>query len=177
MQSRKIGVLLGGLSSEREVSLRTGEAVLAALRQRGHDAVPIYDDRDVDVALRQEQIEVAFIALHGRWGEDGCIQGLLEMLGIPYTGSDVMASALAMHKAKAKELFRLYNLPTPAYYTLTGVDEVAAVHGDFGLPCVVKPVREGSSVGVTICTSLDELQPAIERALCFDDEVLVERYI
>ena len=78
MQSRKIGVLLGGLSSEREVSLRTGEAVLAALRERGHDAIPIYVDRDVDVALRQEQIDVAFIALHGRWGEDGCIQGLLE---------------------------------------------------------------------------------------------------
>jgi D-alanine--D-alanine ligase len=120
MQSRKIGVLLGGMSSEREVSLRTGEAVLAALRERGHRVVPIYVDRDVDVALRQEQIEVAFIALHGRWGEDGCIQGLLEMLGIPYTGSDVLASALAMHKAKAKELFRLHNLPTPAYYTVTG---------------------------------------------------------
>src|SRR5215467_5148169 len=151
MQSRKIGVLLGGLSSEREVSLRTGEAVLAALRQRGHDAVPIYVDRDVDVALRQEQIEVAFVALHGRWGEDGCIQGLLEMLGIPYTGSDVLASALAMHKAKAKELFRLHNLPTPAYYSLGGAaitgasgEDLAALHGDFGFPCVVKPIREGS---------------------------------
>jgi D-alanine-D-alanine ligase len=119
MQSRKIGVLLGGLSSEREVSLRTGEAVLAALRDRGHDAVPIYVDRDVDVALRQERIEVAFIALHGRWGEDGSIQGMLEMLGIPYTGSDVLASALAMHKGKAKELFRMHNLPTPAYYCST----------------------------------------------------------
>ena len=144
MQSRKIGVLLGGLSSERDVSLRTGEAVLAALRERGHDAVPIYVDRDVDVALRQEQIEVAFIALHGRWGEDGCIQGMLEMMGIPYTGSDVMASALAMHKGKAKELFRLHNLPTPAYYVLdaaalAGVpvpvstaspDELIAIHVD-----------------------------------------------
>jgi D-alanine-D-alanine ligase len=190
MQSRKIGVLLGGLSSERDVSLRTGEAVLAALRERGHDAVPIYVDRDVDVALRQEQIEVAFIALHGRWGEDGCIQGLLEMLGIPYTGSDVLASALAMHKGKAKELFRLHNLPTPAYYTLSAAsvaaggagaavadDELAAIHGDFGFPCVVKPIREGSSVGVTICRSPAELGPAIERALCFDDELLVERFI
>jgi D-alanine-D-alanine ligase len=179
MQSRKIGVLLGGLSSEREVSLRTGEAVLAALRERGHDAVPIYVDHDVDVALRQEQIDVAFIALHGRWGEDGCIQGLLELLGIPYTGSDVMASALAMHKGKAKELFRLHNLPTPAYYTLTAEDtaDLAGVHGDFGFPCVVKPIREGSSVGVAICQSLDELGPAIERALCFDDEILVERFI
>jgi len=182
MQSRKIGVLLGGLSSERDVSLRTGEAVLAALRDRGHDAVPIYVDRDVDVALRQEQIEVAFIALHGRWGEDGCIQGLLEMLGIPYTGSDVLASALAMHKGKAKELFRLHNLPTPAYYSLTdamvaGAGDLAAVHGDFGFPCVVKPLREGSSVGVTICRAPGGLGPAVERALCFDDEILIERYI
>src|SRR3954470_9277717 len=122
MQSREIGVLLGGLSSEREVSLRTGEAVLAALTQRGLDAIPIYVDRDIDVALRQEKIDVAFIALHGRWGEDGCIQGLLETPGIPYTGSDVLASALGMHKGKAKELFRLHNLPTPAYYTLTAAE-------------------------------------------------------
>jgi D-alanine-D-alanine ligase len=179
MQSRKVGVLLGGLSSEREVSLRTGEAVLAALRERGHDAIPIYVDHDVDVALRQEQIDVAFIALHGRLGEDGCIQGLLELLGIPYTGSDVMASALAMHKGKAKELFRLHNLPTPAYYTLTADDtaDLAGVHGDFGFPCVVKPIREGSSVGVAICRGLDDLAPAVEKALCFDDEVLVERFI
>jgi D-alanine-D-alanine ligase len=179
MQSRKVGVLMGGLSSEREVSLRTGEAVLTALRERGHDAIPIYVDHDVDVALRQEQIDVAFIALHGRMGEDGCIQGLLELLGIPYTGSDVMASALAMHKGKAKELFRLHNLPTPAYYTLTEDDasDLAAVHGDFGFPCVVKPIREGSSVGVAICHSLHELGPAIEKALCFDDEILVERFI
>jgi len=181
MQSRKIGVLLGGLSSERDVSLRTGEAVLAALRERGHDVVPIYVDRDVDVALRQEQIEVAFIALHGRWGEDGCVQGLLEMLGIPYTGSDVLASGLAMHKAKAKELFRLHNVATPAYYTLGGGaapgDDLIALHGDFGFPCVVKPVREGSSVGVTICRTMDDLGPAIERARCFDDEILVERFI
>jgi len=179
MQSPKIGILLGGNSSERDVSLRTGEAVLAALRERGHDAIPIYVDQDVDVALRQEQIDVAFIALHGRLGEDGCIQGLLELLGIPYTGSDVMASALAMHKAKAKELFRLHNLPTPAYYTL-GADEtidLATLHADFGFPCVVKPVREGSSVGVTICKSFDELAPAVEQALCFDDQILVERFI
>jgi D-alanine-D-alanine ligase len=184
MQSQKIGVLLGGLSSESKVSLSTGEAVVTALRKRGHDVVPIYVDRDVDVAVRQEQIEVAFIALHGRWGEDGCIQGLLEMLGIPYTGSDVLASALAMHKAKAKELFRLHNLPTPAYYTLSAPqaapgpdDDLAAIHGDFGFPCVVKPAREGSSVGVAICRSTSELAQAIERARCFDDEILVERYI
>ena len=179
MQFRKIGVLLGGMSSEREVSLRTGEAVIAALRERGHDVRPIYVDRDIDIALRQEDIDVAFVALHGRLGEDGCVQGLLELLGIPYTGSDVLASALAMHKAKAKELFRLHNLPTPAYYTLTAddLDDLAGVHGDFGFPCVVKPVREGSSVGVSICREAEELLPAVTRALSFDDEVLVERFI
>ncbi|MFN0248081.1 MAG: D-alanine--D-alanine ligase [Kofleriaceae bacterium] len=179
MQSKKIGVLLGGLSSEREVSLRTGEAVLAALRERGHDVTPIYVDRDVDVALRQEKVDVAFIALHGRWGEDGCIQGLLETLGIPYTGSDVLASALAMNKSKSKELFRLHNLPTPAYYTMTSADaiDIAGMHGDFGFPCIVKPVNEGSSVGVTICHSLADLAPAVECALSFDNEILVERFI
>lgn len=179
MQSRKIGVLLGGLSTEREVSLRTGEAVLAALRARGHDATPIYVDRDVDVALRQEKIDVAFIALHGRWGEDGCIQGLLETMGIPYTGSDVLASALAMHKGKAKELFRLHNLPTPAYYTLCDDEagDLDGIHGDFGFPCVVKPIREGSSVGITICHSMAELAVAVDSALRFDDELLIERFI
>jgi D-alanine-D-alanine ligase len=179
MQSRKIGVLLGGLSSEREVSLRTGEAVIAALRERGHAVVPIYVDGDVDVALRQEQPDVAFVALHGRMGEDGCVQGVLELLGIPYTGSDVLASALAMHKGKAKELFRLHNLPTPAYYTMTAADtaDLASIHGDFGFPCVVKPIREGSSVGVTIVRAEADLAAAIERALSFDDEILVERFI
>ncbi|HEX4455121.1 MAG TPA: D-alanine--D-alanine ligase [Kofleriaceae bacterium] len=179
MQSQKIGVLLGGLSSEREVSLRTGEAVIEALRERGHEVVPIYVDGDVDVALRQEQPDVAFVALHGRMGEDGCVQGVLELLGIPYTGSDVLASALAMHKGKAKELFRLHNLPTPAYYTMTAADtaDLGSIHGDFGFPCVVKPIREGSSVGVTIVRTEAELPAAIERALAFDDEILVERFI
>src|SRR4029078_7263133 len=97
--------------------------------------------------------------------------GLLEMLGIPYTGSDVMASALAMHKGKAKELFRLHNLPTPAYYTLTSVEasDLEGVHGDFGFPCVVKPIREGSSVGVTIFYDREQLPPAVERVFAVAD--------
>jgi D-alanine-D-alanine ligase len=177
MKKRKIGVLMGGLSSERDVSIQTGEAICAALVERGHDAVPVYVDRDLDLVLRQHPIDVAFLALHGRYGEDGCVQGLLEILGIPYTGSDVMASALAMHKTKAKELFRLHNLPTPAYYTLVSGEDAIEAHGDFGFPCVVKPAREGSSVGVAICTTPDELTAAVERAQCFDEEVLVERYI
>jgi D-alanine-D-alanine ligase len=143
---------MGGSSSEREVSIRSGEAIIAALRERQVHAVPVYLDRDVDQILRQEHIDVAFLALHGRIGEDGCIQGLLESMGIPYTGSDVLASALAMDKIKAKEMFRLHNLPTPAYHVLSDEDDldVMAAHGDFGFPCVVMPAREGSSVGVQI---------------------------
>src|SRR5687767_15990286 len=146
MRQKKIGVLCGGLSAEREISLRTGEAICGTLVERGFDASRIYVDRDLDLVLRQTRIDVAFIALHGRYGEDGCVQGLLELLGIPYTGSGVLASALAMHKVKAKELFRMHNLPTPAYY-VADADDVDPVgrHGDFGFPCVVKPAREGSS--------------------------------
>src|SRR5882762_10118866 len=109
---RKVGVLLGGLSGEREVSIRSGEAILVALTERGHDACPVFVDRDIDLVLRQMRVDVAFLALHGRYGEDGCIQGLLEVLGIPYTGSGVLASALAMNNAKSKEILRLHNLPT-----------------------------------------------------------------
>lgn len=177
--SRKIGVFMGGLSSEREVSLRSGEAILSTLRQRGHHAVPVYVDRDVDVAIRDLQPDVAFIALHGGMGEDGCVQGLLELLSVPYTGSDVMASALAMHKAMAKEMFRLHNVPTPPHYTRAAfVDgDDARAHGDFGFPCVVKPNSAGSSVGVTICRSEADLAPAVAFARRFDREILVERFI
>jgi len=170
---------MGGLSSERAVSITTGEAVLAALRDRGYDAQPIFVDRDVDLVIRQSGIDVAFIALHGRYGEDGCIQGLLETMGIPYTGSDVLSSALAMHKVKAKQLFRLANVPTPPGYVLHRDRDVHAIsnHADFGFPAVVKPVTEGSSVGVAIAHTEAEFYAACQRAFCFDDEILIERFI
>ncbi len=179
MRNRRIGVLMGGLSSEKAVSLDTGDAVLGALTDLGYDAHPVFVDRDLDLALRQAQIDVAFNALHGRYGEDGCVQGMLETLGIPYTGSDVLASALAMHKVKAKEIFRLHNLPTPAYYVMPQDHEAdpVAYHGDFGFPAVVKPVGEGSSVGVEIVDNEDELRDACERAFCFDNDLLIERFI
>jgi D-alanine-D-alanine ligase len=179
MKSRKIGVLMGGLSSEKAISLATGESVVAALVERGYDAQPVFVDRDIDLVLRQARIDVAFIALHGRFGEDGCIQGMLETLGIPYTGSGVLASALAMNKAKAKELFRLHNLPTPPSYVLPRVDDadILEYHGDFGFPVVVKPLAEGSSVGVAIAHTPDELMAACERAFVFDDALLIERFI
>ncbi|MEA2700916.1 MAG: D-alanine-D-alanine ligase [Myxococcales bacterium] len=176
---RKIGVLLGGLSGERDVSIRSGEAIVAALVERGHDAVPVFVDRDIDLVLRQMRIDVAFLALHGRYGEDGCVQGLLEVLGIPYTGSGVLASALAMNKAKTKEILRLHNLPTAPGYVIaadSGEDLIES-HGSFGFPVVVKPSGEGSSLGVTVARDEMELESAVEEAIRFDDDVLVERFV
>jgi D-alanine-D-alanine ligase len=183
--SRKIGVLIGGLSAEREVSYRSGEAILETLRERGHDACPVFVDRDVDLGLRQSRIDVAFLALHGRYGEDGCIQGLLELMGIPYTGSGVLASGLAMNKAKAKEVLRWHNLPTAPGYVIDGaasgdeadLGDVAKSHGAFGFPVVVKPAGEGSSLGVRLARDELELETAVEDALRFDDLVIVERFV
>jgi D-alanine-D-alanine ligase len=169
---------MGGLSSERELSLRTGEAVHAALVDRGYDAVKVFVDSDLDLVLRAERVDIAFLALHGRYGEDGCVQGMLELFGIPYTGSSVLSSALAMDKLKAKELFRLHNLSTPPYYVhIRGEGAPREQHGSFGFPSVVKPRAEGSSLGVRRCDEIDELETAIDGALRFDDHVLVERYV
>ncbi len=179
MKSKRIGVLMGGLSSEREVSIKTGDAVHEALVARGYDAVKIYVDRDIDRVLRQTPIDVAFLALHGTYGEDGCIQGLLELLGIPYTGSDVLASALAMDKLKAKELFRLHNVPTPPYYDVhaSQLDDLEEIHGSFGFPAFVKPRRQGSSVGAGKAGNFAELAALAEQAARFDKNVLVERFV
>jgi D-alanine-D-alanine ligase len=179
---KRVGVLMGGLSAEREVSLRTGAGVADALESLGHDVVRLAfgpGTRAVDELLRDSGIEVAFLALHGRGGEDGCIQGMLELMSIPYTGSSVLASALAMDKLKAKEMFRLYNVPTPPYYVATRADleELAELHGSFGFPVIVKPRGEGSSVGMTKAGSLLELAAAIETALEHDPFALVERYV
>src|SRR6478609_11572340 len=180
MRGRRIGVLLGGLSSERDLSLRTGEAVYGALIERGFDAVKVFVDSDLDLVLRAERVDVAFLALHGRYGEDGCVQGLLELFGIPYTGSSVLSSALAMDKLKSKELFRLHNVPTPPYYVFdqnSSAADIEEVHGSFGFPVIVKPRREGSSLGVTRADNLSELARAIKAALAYDSSVLVERFI
>lgn len=173
---------MGGTSAERDVSLRTGEGVAKALEQRGHEVVRIAygpDTRGVDELVREADLDVAFLALHGKGGEDGCVQGLLELLGVPYTGSSVLASALAMDKLKAKELFRLHNVPTPPYYVATASDlgELDEVHGSFGFPVIVKPRAEGSSVGVAKANDVRELGEAIRAALEHDESVLVERFI
>jgi D-alanine-D-alanine ligase len=152
---------MGGTSGEREVSLRSGNAIARALEDKGYEVVRVDLNADDDWAsvVREARIDSAFLALHGRLGEDGCVQGLCEVLGIPYTGSGVLASALAMDKVKAKELFRQHNVPTPAYYV------------------IVKPRGEGSSLGMTKVTRPSELHDAIVKSLQFDDVALVERYI
>lgn len=170
---------MGGPGPEREISIQSGEAVAKALEERGYPVVKIFVDHDVDRVLRQTPIDVAFNALHGTYGEDGCIQGLLEMLQIPYTGSGVLASALAMDKVKAKELFRLYNVSTPPYYTVNSsqLDELDVLHGSFGYPVFVKPRCGGSTIGATRVKSATELRDAVELALRFDGVAIVERYV
>jgi D-alanine-D-alanine ligase len=180
---KRVGVIMGGSSGEREVSLRSGAAVADALAARGHDVVRITvgeDTAELGAMIKRARIDVAFLALHGRHGEDGCVQGLLELLHVPYTGSNVLASALAMDKLKAKEMFRLHNVPTPPYYTLSSADDIAdleTLHGSFGYPVIVKPRGEGSSLGVAKANSASELAQAIEAALAFDDTVIVERFV
>lgn len=178
-QQKKVGVLMGGIGPEREISLKTGDAIATALEGRGHHVVRIDVDRSLDETLRKTPIDVAFLALHGTYGEDGCVQGLLEMMGIPYTGSGVLASALAMDKLKAKELFRLYNVPTPAYYVVEREDlgRLEEMHGSFGFPVFVKPRRSGSSVGAGRATNMSELAQRCEEAAKFDSSVLVERFV
>ena len=182
-ERKRIGVIMGGSSSEREVSLRSGAAVADALEARGHDVVRLMLGEtfgpEILASLMRARLDTAFLALHGRLGEDGCIQGLLEIAQIPYTGSSVLASALAMDKVKAKELFRLHNVPTPPYYMLESKDvaDLEAIHGSFGFPVMVKPRGEGSSLGVAKATDPLELSRAVASALEYDDVVIVERFV
>ena len=180
---KRVGVIMGGSSGEREVSLRSGEAVANALEARGHSVFRVVLGETPETAaatMRDANVDVAFLALHGRHGEDGCIQGLLELARIPYTGSSVLSSALAMDKLKAKELFRLHNVATPPYYMVTADEDLAdleTIHGSFGFPVIVKPRGEGSSLGVKKANSVAELSQAIHAALELDDAVLVERFV
>jgi D-alanine-D-alanine ligase len=177
MKTKKIGVLLGGLSAEREVSLKSGAAVHKALLARGYNAVAIDVGRDLAARLAEEKIEVAFVCLHGRYGEDGAVQGLLELAGIPYTGSGVLASALAMDKVFAKKIFAASGLTITPYVVCIKGDVPDAATLPFALPVVVKPSREGSSVGVSIVKTGQDLPQALENAFRYDREVLVEKYV
>lgn len=177
LKKKKIGVLMGGLSAEREVSLASGAAVHKALVSRGYDAVAIDVGRDIPQVLAREGVDTAFISLHGRYGEDGAVQGVLEMMGIPYTGSGIMASALAMNKIFAKQVFSSSGLVVAPYRVLRREDKFAADELGFSFPLVVKPSQEGSSVGISIVKKADGIPAALETAFRYDREILVEKFI
>ena len=168
---------MGGRSAEREISLKSGAMVLNALKKSGVDA-HAFDPRDSGFeALKSQGYARAFIALHGRFGEDGTVQGALEYLGIPYTGSGVMASALAMDKWRTKLLWHAAGLPTPAYQLMNARTDPAALAAQLGLPLMVKPAREGSSIGMSKVTSVEKIAPAYELAARYDEVVIAERFI
>ncbi len=178
LQQKRIAVLMGGLSAEREVSLRTGQAVLKALLENGFDAVAIDVERDLPQQLHEAAIEVAFIALHGRYGEDGTVQGLLEMLQIPYTSSGVLASSMAMDKVVTKQILLYHEISTPGFLAYrAGDDEAAVFEHCRHFPLVVKPAREGSTIGITIAQNQAELKAGLKEALKHDDLVLIEDFI
>jgi len=173
----KVAVLFGGASAEREVSLMSGKAVLAALQGAGVDA-HAFDpaERDLHI-LKEEGYDRVFIALHGRGGEDGTVQGALELMGIPYTGSGVMASALSMDKWRTKMVWLANGLPTPRYAILEADTDWDAVVRELGLPIFVKPVHEGSSMGATKVTEAGQLRAAWELAARYDSLVIAEEFI
>ena len=173
----KVAVLLGGRSAEREVSLKSGAMVLNALRSRGVDA-HAFDPQQRDLAaLIAEKFDRVFIALHGRYGEDGTIQGALELLGIPYTGSGVLASALAMDKWRTKLVWQAAGIPTPRYEVLTAQSDFAAVAARLALPLMVKPANEGSSIGMSKVRAGADLEEAYALAANYDSVVLAEQFI
>jgi D-alanine-D-alanine ligase len=179
LRGMRMAVLMGGRSAEREVSLQTGKAVAEALRERGYHPLELDVGPDVVSRLVDERVQVVFIALHGRYGEDGTIQGLLESMEIPYTGSGVLASALGMDKLRSRWIFQQLGLPVPPYRVLTREDapSFSPEKDGPGFPLVVKPSREGSSVGVSIVGTPGALAAALEGALGFGSPILVERYI
>ncbi|SFT98764.1 D-alanine-D-alanine ligase [Kosakonia arachidis] len=182
--AEKVAVLLGGTSAEREVSLNSGAAVLVGLREGGVDAHGV-DPRDVDVTrLKEMGFSKAFIALHGRGGEDGTLQGLLELINMPYTGSGVMASAISMDKLRSKLLWQGAGLPVAPWVAFErsefesglSCDDIQRID-ELGLPVIVKPSREGSSVGMSKVDKSEDLQAALALAFQYDDEVLIEKWL
>ncbi|HYX66597.1 MAG TPA: D-alanine--D-alanine ligase [Burkholderiales bacterium] len=173
----KVAVLLGGRSAEREVSLKSGAMVVKALQSRGVDAAPFDPAERGLEELAREKFARVFIALHGRFGEDGTVQGVLEWLGIPYTGSGVLASALAMDKLRTKRIWQAEKLPTPPYAVLDKTTDLRAVAKKLGLPLMVKPASEGSSIGMSKVRSAAALDEAYALAANYDRVVLAEKFI
>lgn len=177
----KVAVLMGGKSAERDISLMSGGGVLKALQSRGVDA-HAFDPAERDlVELKREGFQRCFIALHGRFGEDGTVQGALELLGIPYTGSGVMASAISIDKVMTKRVWLAEGVPTPRYTLLRrgayGDQDVGRLHTDLGLPLIVKPAREGSSIGVAKVQDPKDMRAAVDAAAALDADVLCEQFI
>ncbi|WP_407292085.1 D-alanine--D-alanine ligase [Stutzerimonas zhaodongensis] len=173
----RVAVLYGGKSAEREVSLKSGAAVLSALQAAGVNAFGIDVDDTLLARLSSEQIDRAFIVLHGRGGEDGSMQGLLECAGIPYTGSGILASALAMDKLRTKQVWQSLDLPTPRHAVLANEADCRAAAEGLGFPLIVKPAHEGSSIGMAKVANVDELIAAWRAASRYDSQVLVEQWI
>lgn len=175
----KVGVIAGGVSSEREISLRSGQAVFNALKELGYNSVFIDAGPDLCEKIKAEKIDIAFLVLHGGWGENGAVQGMLEVMGIPYTGSGVLASALAMDKVASKKMFLYHNIPVPNFKVITKKDYLNSGISQlpFGFPCVVKPANEGSSIGVNIVKDDREFQSAINEAFKYGNRVIIEKFI
>jgi D-alanine-D-alanine ligase len=179
LRRRRIGVLMGGHSAERAISLKTGQAILKALTRQGFKARGIDAGAELPHQLRREKIQAAFLALHGPGGEDGTVQGLLETMGIPYTGSGVLASAMAIDKVVSKRLFDSAGLSTPRWFAAhrSHAADVPAQARRLGYPLVVKPSRQGSALGVSIVNKPGELAAALRKAFKLDADVVVERCI
>ena len=173
----RVAVLYGGKSAEREVSLKSGAAVIDALTTAGVDVVAIDVGDDLLDRLQSEKIDRAFISLHGRGGEDGSMQGLLECLGIPYTGSGILASALAMDKLRTKQVWQSLGIPTPRHAVLASESDCLQASTELGFPLIVKPAHEGSSIGMAKVNSAQELVAAWQDAAKYDSQVLVEQWI
>jgi D-alanine-D-alanine ligase len=173
----KVGVLFGGRSAEREISIISGNGVLKALQSQGIDAHPFDPGQRSLAELAAEKFDRVFIALHGRYGEDGSLQGALELLGIPYTGSGVMASAVGMDKITTKKIWLMHGVPTPKYASIEAGTDLGKVARELGLPLIVKPPLEGSTIGITKVTRAEDLKAAVELATGFDEVVLAEEFV
>lgn len=173
----KVAVLMGGTSAEREISLQSGRAVLNALLENNVDAHGVDVGEDIIHQLISGGYDRVFNMLHGRMGEDGVIQGALELLGLPYTGSGVLASALGMDKLRSKEIWIANGLPTPAYVVADRHTDIDDVLNSLELPVIIKPLREGSSIGMSKVSAADQLESALKNALQYDDQALVEAWV
>lgn len=171
--NKKVGVFFGGISAEREVSIKSGKAVIAAAEKLGFDCYPVDVTREFLSKLDIPSIDVAFIAMHGRYGEDGKIQSLFELKSIPYTGSDVISSAISLNKKYTKIIFKQADVPSAGYEILRYPNVTPVL----GLPFIVKPVNEGSSIGMSIIRDRNHIKTGLEQAYTYDKELLVEKYI